>query len=164
MEEPRRSSIILSSLADTTRSRILLLLDRRELTVSEICARDAAAAVHGQPASEGAGRQRLGGLARRRHEQRLHDDARPRHVAAPAVAAGARAGRNLRPLRLRINGAFRPRSRTVGPSRRSFSRRRQDSGIGCATTCLAIASTSRRSRHSPTAIGSSAISAAAPDR
>src|SRR4051812_42136206 len=28
----------LASLADTTRSRILLLLDRRELTVSELCA------------------------------------------------------------------------------------------------------------------------------
>ena len=49
----------LASLADTTRSRILLLLDRHELTVSELCGDHAAAAVDGQPAPEGAGRRRL---------------------------------------------------------------------------------------------------------
>ena len=34
---PRQSSTTSPSLADTTRSRILLLLDRHELTVSELC-------------------------------------------------------------------------------------------------------------------------------
>ena len=49
----------LSALSDPTRSRILLLLDRHELTVSELCAIMQLPAVDDEPAPEGAGGQRL---------------------------------------------------------------------------------------------------------
>ena len=54
----------LSALADMTRDRLLLLVGvaRADRVGALQCA--AAAAVHGQPASEGAGRQRLADVAR----------------------------------------------------------------------------------------------------
>ena len=135
----------LASLADTTRSRILLLLDRHELTVSELCGDHAAAAVHRQPAPEGAGRRRLGRGARRGHEPPLHDDARrPRPAGAPALAAGPRAGRRRRRRRRRISAGCRRRWPSGARSRRSSSPRRPASGIACATSCSAIAFTSPR--------------------
>ena len=55
--------------------------------------RAAVAAVHGQPAPEGAGRRRVGHVARGGHEPALYDGARgARRADAPAVAARARTG------------------------------------------------------------------------
>ncbi len=73
-----QSSTISASLADTTRSRMLLLLERHELTVSELCA------VLQLPQSTVS--RHLKALAdagwvvvaRRGHEQPLHDGARRR--------------------------------------------------------------------------------------
>ena len=81
----------LASLADTTRSRLLLLLDRRELPVSRAVRGHAVAPVDRQPSSQGPVGCRMGVGARRRREQRLHDDARARRRRAPAVGAGPRA-------------------------------------------------------------------------
>ena len=84
----------LASLADTTRSRLLLLLDRHELTVSRALRRHAAAAVDGQPSSEGAGRRRAGSSARAEGTSNVYTMARrPRRRRAAAVAARPRAGR-----------------------------------------------------------------------
>ena len=55
--------------------------------------RDAAAAVDGQPSSEGAGRCGLGVGAGRRRQQRLHDGARSGGRRAAAVGPRPRAGR-----------------------------------------------------------------------
>ncbi len=76
----------LSALADTTRSRILLLLERRELTVTELCA------VMQLPQSTVS--RHLKALADadwvhapgRRHEQRVHDG------ASVAARGASRAG------------------------------------------------------------------------
>ena len=122
----------------------------------------AAAAVDGQPPSEGAGRRRLGRGARRRHEQPLRDDARraaTRRRAGSGCSCASRSARR-RPRR-RISAACRRRSPSAARSRRSSSPRRPVSGIACATSCSAIAFISPRSPRSRTATGPSAISAAA---
>ena len=66
----------MSALADPTRCRILLLLEKHELTVSELCAVLQTAAVERQSSPENAGGRRLGGVAARRHEPLLQHAAR----------------------------------------------------------------------------------------
>ena len=66
-------------------------------------------------------------------------------VRAPAVAAGARAGRADARRGAGSAARCRPRWPSAAPSRRSSSRRRPASGIGCATSCSAIAFIWRRS-------------------
>ena len=133
----------LSALADTTRSRMLLLLERHELTVSELCAvlqlpqstvsrHLKALADAGWVASRAEGTSRLYRLARRRPStpppRRLWLLVREQVGATPGRRAGsaAAAGRA---------GASAARSR------RSSSRRRPASGIACAKSCSALAFT-----------------------
>ena len=98
----------LASLADTTRSRLLLLLDRHELTVSELCgitqlpqstvSRHLKALVDGGwIASRAEGTSHLYTMTRDELDA----------VRAPAVAAGARAGRADAGRRRRISGGCR---------------------------------------------------------
>ncbi len=119
----------------------------------------AAPAVHGEPAPEGAGRQRLDCGARRRDEPPVHahgatSSTRPR--AGSGSSCASRSGRRRRPRR--TSGDCRRRSPSAARSRRSSSPRRPASGIGCARSCSAIAFISRRSRGSPIRRGSSATS------
>ncbi len=62
----------LSTLADATRSRMLVLLERHELTVSELCTVLQLAAVHGQPSSQDSLGQRMGRVPSRWHQPVLH--------------------------------------------------------------------------------------------
>ena len=147
MDAPRQSTITSPRWPDTTRSRILLLLDRHELTVSELCGHRPAAAVDGQPPPEGAGRRRLDRGARRRHQQPLHDDARrSRSGGAPPLAAGPRAGRAVAGggagSAAAAGGAGRAPDQVAGV----LLLVGRASGIACATSCSAIAFTSRRWR------------------
>ena len=127
--------------------------------------RAAAAAVHRQPASQGAGRR---GWVTSRAEgtSRLYTMAREaaRRADAPAVAARARTGGRLACARRRITAGCRACSPSAGRSRRSSSRRRPGSGTACARSCSARSSTCRRCSGCWTIAGSSAISAPAPAR
>ena len=88
----------------------------------------------------------MGVGARRRHEQRLHDDARARRRRAPAVGAGPRAGRR-HASRGGGSAAARGRAeRAPRRGRRSSSPRPPASGIASATSCSAIDFIWRRSR------------------
>ena len=83
----------MAALADPLRCRMLLVLERHELTVSELCCRAAAAAVHGQPPSEDAGRRVWVAREARRHEPLLqHVARRSRRRRAPALAVDSRTG------------------------------------------------------------------------
>ena len=156
----------LASLADTTRSRILLLLDRHELTVSELCAvmqlPQSTVSRHLKALADAG----WIGVARRRHEPPLHDGPRrPRRLGAAAVAARARAGRALAGGRAGPAPAAGGAGASGAPSRRSSSRRRPANGIAAATSCSATDFTSRAlAALARAATGSSAISAAAPAR
>src|SRR4026207_965852 len=101
----------LSALADTTRSRLLLLLDRHELTVSELCTimqlpqstvsrhlkalADAGwvgprAGGHARQPPEGGGRCGRDGVARGRQEPHLYNEPRrDRRIGEAALAARA---------------------------------------------------------------------------
>ena len=155
----------LTALSDTTRSRMLLLLDRHELTVSELCSimqlpqstvsrHLKALADSGWIAARAEGTSHLYTMTRDELDA----------ARAPAVAAGPRTGRADAGGGAGSAPAAGGARRAAHASRRSSSRRRPASGIGCATSCSAIAFTWRRWRRSPTATGSSAISAAAPAR
>ena len=135
----------LASLADTTRSRILLLLDRHELTVSELCGimqlpqstvsrHLKALADSGWISARAEGTSHLYTMTR----EEL-DGAGP-----PALAAGPRACRSQR------RGSAGP-APSSGDARRTahevagvFLPRRSVNGIASATSCSAIVSTSRR--------------------
>ena len=64
----------LAALADTTRSRVLLLLDRHELTVSELCAivqlLQSTVSRHLKALTDGGDRGAVG-----RHQSSVYDDA-----------------------------------------------------------------------------------------
>ena len=124
----------LASLADTTRSRLLLLLDRHELTVSELCGIMQLPSVHREPAPEGARGQRLDVGAGGRHESSVHDDARGARAGSPqAVAARPRSG-GPTPAAGRTSVACRPRWPIGARSRRSSSRRPPVNGTVFATS------------------------------
>ena len=119
----------LASLADTTRSRILLLLDRHELTVSELCSvmqlpqstvsrHLKALADAGWVSARAEGTSTLYTMTR--------DDLDA--VGAAALAAGARAGRRDAGGGRRTSGACRARSPSAARSRRNSSRRRPANG------------------------------------
>jgi len=154
----------LSSLADPTRSRILLLLDRQELTVTELCVimqlpqstvsrHLKALADSGWVAARAEGTSNLYSATR--------DDLDP---AARRLWALVRELRQARRPRCRISVALPRRSPSGERSRRNFSPRLPVNGIGCATNCLAIAFTSQLSQRLPRAAGRSAIWAAARGR
>ena len=106
----------LASLADTTRSRILLLLDRHELTVSELCGivqlPQSTVSRHLKALWDSGSRPAEG--------TSLYDhSATPRPFGAPALAAGARAGQLHESRgRVRISGgsrrSWRPGARVAG--------------------------------------------------
>ena len=156
----------LASLADTTRSRILLLLDRHELTCrscaaimqlpqSTVSRHLKALADSGWVASRAEGTSHLYTMTRDELDA----------AGAPALAAGARAGRADAGGARRISGGCRRRWPSGGRSRRNSSPRRPASGIalrdelfGDRFHLAALAALRRR------ATGRSAISAAAPAR
>ena len=155
----------LSTLADATRSRMLLLLERHELTVSELVRRAPAAAIDGQPAPENAGRCELGRIPPRRHEPVLHAGARRARPADPAaMGAASRAGGRDRG---RGSGCVaaegRPR-RGADRSPRNSSIRPRASGTSCVRICSGRPRSCRRFPRCSTIAGSSAISAAGPAR
>ena len=129
--------------------------------------RPAAAAVDGQPPPEGAGRRRLGRVARA-----TAPAATTRWRSTSAIAATRRLWLLVREQvgptaggRPGCSAGCRACSAGGRPSRRSSSRRRPGSGIGCATSCSATASISHAlPALARRATGSSAISAAAPAR
>ena len=95
----------LTALADATRSRMLLLLERHELTVSELCAvlqlPQSTVSRHLKTLADA----ELGELAAGRHEPLLHARARrARRADAAAVVAPARAGRRRPPGPIRTRG------------------------------------------------------------
>ena len=131
----------LTALADATRSRMLLVLERHELTVSELCAvlqlPQSTVSRHLKTlldaewvASRRDGTSRYYTLAL--------DDRGPGDAAA--LVAAARAGQpdaGRRPGRAAAARRARP---AADASRRSSSRRRRGSGTGCARTCSGAAS------------------------
>ena len=137
----------LSVLRRRTRSRMLLLLERHELTVAELCARAAAAAVDRQPAPEGARRRRLGGGARRRHEPPLHAWRRDELDAGGAPALAAACASRSRESPAAAQDATAPRRRARGAAHEIAGVLRLVGGaVGsrCATSCSATASTCTR--------------------
>ena len=126
----------LTTLSDVTRSRMLLLLDRNELTVSELLFGAAAPAIHGEPSSQDADGRRVAVFAARGDEPLLHADARrPRTRraapvdAAPGTGGEHRRGRSGRPP---AQGGHRA---SASRSRASSSIRRRASGTSCARSC-----------------------------
>ena len=161
----------LTALADATRSRMLLLLERHELTVSELCAvlqlPQSTVSRHLKTLS----RRRVGLVAPRRHEPLLHArSGRSRAGDPPSVGAAARAGepdprrrsgRAAAPRRARaaadeVAGVLRSRPRAVGPPARGSLRPRVASPraagaarrrIGSSATSVAARARSRRRLH-----------------
>ncbi len=139
----------LSALADTTRSRILLLLDRHELTVSELCGimqlpqstvsrHLKALADSGWISARAEGTSNVYAMTR--------DD-----LDRPHAGYGRWSASRSDPRRRRctISGARRRCSPSAARNHRNSSRRPPASGIACATSCSAIAFISllfRRSR------------------
>ena len=156
----------LTALADATRSRMLLLLERHELTVAELCAVLQLPAVDRQPAPEDAVRRAAGSSSRREGTSRYYTLALDDRGAADAAAVGAaaRAGQRRPRAPIRTRGGCEACSRGGRRSRRSSSRRRRASGTSCARSCSAAPRTCRRCRRCSTSAGRSAISAAAPGR
>ena len=120
----------LSALADTTRSRILLLLDRHELTVSELCGimqlpqstvsrHLKALADSGWISARAEGTSNVYAMTR--------DDLDA--SATATVGAGPRAGRSGLGCRARSAAACRRSLPSVAQSPRSFSRRLPGNGI-----------------------------------
>ena len=135
----------LAALADTTRSRMLLLLDRHELTVSELCGvlqlPQSTVSRHLKALADAAGSARA--PRARATCTRCRATSSTRRRAGSGCWSASRSARR-RPRR-RTSGGFRRRwRRTAHASRRSSSPRRPGNGIGCATSCSAIAFTSPR--------------------
>ena len=134
----------LASLADTTRSRILLLLDRHELTVSELCGimqlPQSTVSRHLKAlADAGWVSARAEGTSHLYTMTREELDAAARRLwllVREQVGPSAAAMQDQRRLQACSPSGAR--------SRRSFSPRRPVSGIASATNCSAIASTSPR--------------------
>ena len=115
----------LTALADPTRSRLLLLLDRHELTVGELCVGAPASAEHREPAPQDARRRRLGLGARRRYEPPLYDVRRRRSTRRRASSGSSCATRSApRRPRGRISCAPNACSRSAARRRRRSSPRR----------------------------------------
>ena len=155
----------LTALADPTRSRLLLLLDRHELTVGELCSAlqlpQSTVSRHLKTlADEG---WVIG--ARRGHEPALHHARLARSIPARGGSGSSCATRSApRRRRGRISCAPNACCTSDARRRRRSSRHAPDSGIACAPSCTARAPTSRRSPRCSIRRGSSAISAAAPGR
>ena len=66
----------MTALSDPTRCRMLLLLEKHELTVVRALLGAPAAAVNRQPSSEDAGRRWVGDVEAGRNEPLLHDAGR----------------------------------------------------------------------------------------
>ena len=127
----------LTTLADATRSRMLLLLERHELTVSELCTvlqlPQSTVSRHLKTLSDA----ELGCLPPRRHEPVLHAVARrARRARASAVVAAARSGQRhrrrrsgcpaseerARPASVEVAGVFRISGGAMGQAARGSIR------------------------------------------
>ena len=136
----------MAALADPLRCRMLLALERHELTVSELCAvlqlPQSTVSRHLKTLADAGWVT----LAPRRHEPLLqHVARRSRRRRAPALAADPRAGGRHQRAPIRTSGACK----SVLARRRSKSRRvllvaRRGSGIACARSCSAARSTCTR--------------------
>ena len=155
----------LTALADATRSRMLLVLERHELTVTELCAvlqlPQSTVSRHLKTLSDTQWVSSRRDGTSRYYTLALDDrgarDASP--LVAPARAgephAGRRSGRAAPARRARAAAERSPRS---------SSRPRPGSGIACARTCSDARRICTRCPGCSIPSGSSAISAAAPAR
>src|SRR3977135_1500414 len=133
----------LAALSDATRSRILLLVDRHELTVSELC-----------------GILQLPQSTVSRHLKALADAgwiaARAEGTSHLYMMTRDELDASARRLWLLVREQVGP-SPSAARRRGSFSPRLPVSGIGSVMSCSAIAFISPRWRRSPTARGPSGI-------